>query len=91
MDLDYYLEKVKDKESFLRFLNALKGDKVDENLKEKLNPSSPYDNGLNGWVNNSIDSYLDSIIAYTEDSNKIDEPLSWYKIALLFYMGKIYE
>lgn len=91
MDLDDYLKNVKDKESFLLFLNVLKDDKIDENLKESLTPSSPYANGINGWVNNSIDSYLDAIISYAEDSNTIEEPLNWHTIALLFYIGKIYE
>ncbi len=89
MDLYDLLENVNSKESFFLFLEALMLDKLDEDKKEKLNPSNPYSDGHNGWVNNSITDYLESIIAYGDDNSDIK--LDWNSIALLFYMGKIYE
>jgi len=95
MELDEYLEKVKDKETFLEFVRALQADKEDEDRKEKENPSNPYSHGWNGWENNTIDGFLESAIAWAEDSNFGDniektENL-WKKFALFLYGGKIYE
>jgi len=40
MDLDELLQKVNSKESFLQFVNILREDKKDENLKEIENSPS---------------------------------------------------
>lgn len=89
MELDELLEKVNSKKSFLDFVEALKDDKIDEDQKEKENPSSPYSDGKNGWVNNSIAQFLDSIHAYGIDNDKIN--LDWRSMAELLYAGKFYE
>ena len=49
MDLDRLLENVNSKASFLVFIKALKEDKIDEDEKEKIQPSSPFSSGANGW------------------------------------------
>lgn len=89
MELDDLLEKVNSKESFLDFIEALKNDKINEGQKEKENPSKPYSDGKNGWVNGSVVDFLDSIHAYGTDNNKIN--LDWKSIAELLYAGKFYE
>jgi hypothetical protein len=89
MQLEDLLEKVNSKETFLDFLEALKNDKIDEDQKEKENPSKPYSDGKNGWVNGSIDQFLDSIRAYGLENDHIG--LNWQSLAELFYAGKIYE
>ncbi len=92
MDLDELLEKVEDQESFLAFAKALQADKEDEAKKEQITPSSPYSHGLNGWENSSIEDFLESAIAFTEDSEQWQrEPNLWKKFALFLYGGKIYE
>ena len=63
MDLHERLEQVVDRESFLEFVRALVRDREDEMRKEKISPSNPYDAGANGWVNGSIESYLDAAVA----------------------------
>ncbi|MEE9338453.1 MAG: hypothetical protein V3U87_10260 [Methylococcaceae bacterium] len=63
MELNEYLDKVTDQESFLEFVKALQVDKEDENRKEKGNSSNPYSHGWNGWENNTIDGFLESAIA----------------------------
>ncbi len=83
------LEKVNSKETFLDFIKALENDKIDEDDKEKLEPSEPYSNGKNGWVNGSISEFLESIHAYGSDND--DLKLEWKSIAELFYAGKMYE
>ena len=95
MELHEYLDRVKDQESFLEFARALQTDKEDEDRKEKEKPANPYSYGWNGWVNNTIDGFLESAIAWSEDSNfgnnieNTENP--WKKFALFLYGGKIYE
>lgn len=45
MELDEALERVKDRQSFLRFVACLAADRADEIAKEKVSPSSPYGPG----------------------------------------------
>ena len=95
MTLDDLLEEVVDQDSFLEFARALLADKEDETKKEKLNPSNPYSHGQNGWENSSIEGFLESAVAWAEDSNfgekfqTQDNP--WRKFALFLNGGKIYE
>lgn len=89
MDLYEKLEEVNSKETFLEFVEALIADKLDEEKKELISPSSPYSSGANGWENSTITSFLESAHAFSEDSNQIN--LSWKSFALFLYAGKIYE
>lgn len=95
MTLEDYLEQVVDQESFLVFARALRDDKEDEMQKEWAKPSNPYSHGWNGWQNATIEGFLESAVAWAEDSDfgsKIeptDNP--WKKFALFLYGGKIYE
>jgi hypothetical protein len=89
MDLYTLLEKVNSKETFFEFVDALKNDKEDEDEKEKINPSSPYSPGVNGWENGSIASFLDAIHEFGHDNEEIQ--LDWKSFALLLYSGKFYE
>ncbi len=91
MDLNELLDKVVSKETFLEFVKALKEDKIDEEEKHKISPPSPYCSGANGWENNSIPHFLDSVEAFGEDSHHITEEPSWRNFALLLYAGKFYE
>ena len=95
MELDEYLDKVVDEKSFLDFVRALQADKEDENRKEKENPSNPYSHGWNGWENSTIDGFLESAVAWAEDSNfgeKLEPNANhWKRFALFLYGGKIYE
>jgi hypothetical protein len=90
-----YLDKVVDQESFLEFVRALMADREDEVRKERENPSNPYSRGWNGWENITIEGFLESAIAWAEDSNFGEniEPIAnhWKKFALFLYGGKIYE
>jgi hypothetical protein len=90
-DLNKLLEAVDSKETFIEFTQALKNDKIDEEKKEKIYPSSPYGPGANGWENSSIEMFLDAMEAFAQDSHLIDEQPSWKNFALLLYAGKFYE
>ena len=79
MDLYEKLNRVCDKESFVAFLKALSND---------------FETSYSEWQNGSISSYLECISAWAVDYKK--EDFNWdnpgYKeMAILFYMGKIYE
>jgi len=91
MELHKILEEIKTKKDFLDFVEKLMADKIDEDLKEKKNPSPPYSRGRNGWENDTIVGFLASLIAYGEDSKMIDEKPNWKNFALLLFAGKIYE
>lgn len=69
-------ERVNDKESFLVFLKCLAKD-FDENHDE--------------WENQTIEAYLESILAWLKDSGEEMEYIDFKKMAKLFYSGKIYE
>lgn len=89
MNLDELLELVNSKETFLTFVNALMLDKLDEDQKEKVNPSEPYSSGVNGWDNRTITDFLEAAHAFAEDSDTVD--LTWKGFALFLYAGKFYE
>ncbi|MCA6379134.1 MAG: hypothetical protein IM613_15765 [Cytophagales bacterium] len=91
MKLDDLLEKVNSKQSFLDFVEALRDDKIDEDEKEKIKKSNPYEPGANGWQNGTIDTFLDAIHAFGQDSSHITEQPDWKGFALLLYAGKFYE
>jgi hypothetical protein len=92
MDLDNLLEQVEDEASFFRFAKALQADKEDEGKQDQLKSPSPYTHGWNGWQNSNIEGFIESAIAFTEDSKPwSDESNLWKKFALFLYGGKIYE
>jgi hypothetical protein len=95
MELIDYLSRVEDQKSFIEFAKALQADKEDEIRKEKEKPSNPYSHGWNGWENTTIEGFLESAIAWAEDSefgDRIERTDNlWKKFALFLYGGKIYE
>lgn len=84
MELQEYIGSISNKEDFIKFIEKLK-----------------YDNSFNynEWENNDISSYLEGICSWVEDMDsyyknmKIKKPINidWNFIAMLFYIGKIYE
>ncbi len=85
------IEEIITKQDFINFVIWLKDDKIDEDRKESVNPSSPYSSGQNGWKNNTIPHFLDSIAAFAQDSHHINEKPIWRNFALLLLAGKFYE
>ncbi len=89
-------EKVHDEETFLEFLRVLMKDREREVALEKKNPSSPYGAGALGWENITIEDYLESAIAWAEDSEEPNESYTkpenpWKRVAQIFHAGKTYE
>mgnify|MGYP003539413081 FL=1 len=81
-DWDRCIDSVTDKESLLQFMKMLIND-CRENSQE--------------WERDSIDEYLDAMIAWVNDFSKCQyNDIDWNKIdysviARILYMGKIYE
>ena len=76
MSMYELLEQVKDRDSFLIFLESLAKD---------------YDENHDEWVNWTITDYLERITAWIKDSDENFETIDFKKIADIFYVGKIYE
>jgi len=97
MELEAYLDNVVDIKTFLEFAKALQADKEDEDRKEKKNSANPYGSGHNGWENSTISDFLESAVAWAEDTNFGEEQDSnlrhntWKQFAIFLYCGKIYE
>jgi len=92
MDPYESLERVKDRATFLDFVQALIDDRRDEVAKGS---EQPFGHGANGWENGTIEGYLDAALAWAKDSlgqeNGLPEQPSWQAFATFLYVGKIYE
>lgn len=96
-----FAEKVEDQESFLAFVRELVKDRENAVKKEKENPTSPYGADAGDWENTSIESYLESAVAWAEDSHfgskmafpeyELSDVSEWRKFAAFLMAGKIYE
>ena len=81
-----------DERSFLAFVKALVEDR---RLADRLD-EGPY-GARRGWQNDSIADFLESAVAWTEDSDfgrnqgVPVEASPWCRAAIFLYCGKIYE
>ncbi len=79
MDIFSEAKSVASKESFIRFLEALRMD---------------YLNDPGSWENQTIDSFLWAVASWVKDYSGPDvdfEKPDWKTVAAMFYMGKMYE
>ena len=91
-ELHKILDRVEDQKSFLIFVKALIEDR-------KPHENKPADEAgfIDDWANNSISDFLESAVAWAEDSNFgiSQEPElkknKWKQFAVFLYCGKIYE
>ncbi|CDX24867.1 conserved hypothetical protein [Mesorhizobium sp. ORS 3324] len=89
------LNDVRDLQSFLRFLDALRTDREEADRRQVLDPAGPY-GGWNGWENYSIATFLDSAVGWAEDNRRGDPGFlanenPWKAAARIIYAGKYYE
>jgi hypothetical protein len=95
-ELHVLLEAVSDEASFLQFARRLEKDRRDSIREEALHPSSPYGPDARGWENISIEAFLESAIAWAEDSEfgrtqGLASASPWRLMANFLYAGKFYE
>jgi hypothetical protein len=68
MPLHDALQRVHDQHTFLEFARTLAADRAEAVLAEVAIRSSPYGPDAGGWENTSIESYLESAIAWAEST-----------------------
>lgn len=95
-DLNQLEDEVHNEETFIRFLEALAADRIDEEEKEKTDSGNPYGQGHNGWEHGTIGHYLDASAAWANSSiNGLPlmpkEKNPWKRMAQILHAGKIYE
>jgi hypothetical protein len=96
MKLHDQLEAVHDEQSFLAFARVLQLDRAAAAATQGGAPPSPHGQDAGGWENVSIESFLESAIAWAESSNfgatqGLESGNLWKKFAVFLYCGKIYE
>ena len=87
------LESVKDKETFLKFLEEFVSDRQRAEELESEDPKKWSWGGANGWQNSDISMFLESASCYFHEGPECHsgETLSWKDLAEFLYYGKIYE
>ena len=94
MTVSEYLENVKDKETFIAFVQALAEERERAQELERENPVRYQLGGALDWQNGDIARYLWAALECFEPRPFYepvkDEP-TWKGFAEFLYMGKIYE
>jgi hypothetical protein len=86
-------DAVNDRDSFIRFAEELIKDRQQAEELERSDPKRYQFGGANGWQNGSISSFLECALAGAEaqdDWGSQGNP-TWRDLAVLLYLGKIYE
>jgi hypothetical protein len=84
---------VVDRESFVRFAEALVADREQAEGLERESPEKYRYGGANGWQNGSISAFLDCAVAGAQAQSNWGSSSgpSWQDLAVFLYLGKIYE
>jgi len=90
------LELVRDEETFLQFLLALRDDREASIAQEAVTPSSPYVSDARGWENTTIERFMDTAVRWARDSVN-GNPFyqmpdnMWRRCADILFAAKSYE
>ena len=97
MDLYEMADRVTDRVTFLKFVDALA---MDAQAADK-EPMKTSDNKINlspdGWENGTIATFLSAMAAWTADNSRTNGPArlpeepSWRSFAKILLAGKMYE
>jgi hypothetical protein len=84
---------VTDRESFIRFVEALVADREQAEECERKSPERYRWEGANGWQNGSISAFLECALAGALAQRQWGSPSgpSWQDLAVFLNLGKIYE
>ena len=87
------LDEVKDRESFIRFVEALAEEREHAEEIERAYPKRYVLDGAFDWKNGDIANFLEAALFYFKPSkyHKPEENPSWQMFAEFLYFGKIYE
>ena len=90
------LQSVRDEETFLQFLLALRDDREASIAVEEKYSSSPYGPNAGGWENTTIERFFDTAVRWARDSvngnpfyAKPDNP--WRRCADILFGAISYE
>ena len=87
----------KDLESFLRFVEALRLDRIAEVTEQPRGPEpNSCGQGSRGWYNHTIEDFLEASHAWAVDrdvdgAGGAEHAALWHFFAQFLYLGKIYE
>jgi hypothetical protein len=86
-------DAVHDRESFVRFVEALIAQRAEADALESEFPDAYRWEGAAGWQNGSIASFLESALsgAVAQEKWGSKRAPSWRDFAEFLYLGKIYE
>ena len=92
------LEMVRDEETFLHFLLALRDDREASIAQEELSPSSPFGPDAREWENPTIERFLDAGVRWARASmnglplaDYVPPSNPWKRCADILYVAKSYE
>jgi hypothetical protein len=87
------LDEVRDKESFVAFVEALAAERSDAERIERENPDRYCLDGAHNWKNADIASFLYASLDYFDDKpfHTPEAKPSWKMFADFLYHGKIIE
>ena len=87
------LDNVKDRNSFIEFVQALADEREKAQEIERANPKAYMVDGALNWKNGDISSFLYATLEYFEyrPFHTPEQNPSWKMFAEFLYFGKIYE
>lgn len=88
------LEAVRDRASFLRFVQVLIDDRTQAARLEREQPATYAWSGALDWQHRSIEGYLEGALRGVRDNDGRNDFLAepgWRAFAEFLYVGKIYE
>ena len=94
MDVHDYLEQVRDRDTFIAFVEALAAEREEAEKLERERPDYYQLGGALNWQNADISSFLYACLACFDDrpyQKGVSEEPSWRGFAEFLYFGKIYE
>lgn len=94
MDIFDHLENVKDKASFMTFVEALADEREQAEKMERENPVYYQLGGALDWQNGNISAFLRAGLECFEErplKESVSAEPSWRGFAEFLYFGKIYE
>lgn len=84
MDFNSIINGINSKEDFMIFLNELRVDKEQKSEEWENDEITSYLKGICSWVGD-MEGYFDNMHI------EMPQNINWRFIAMLFYVGKIYE
>ena len=87
------LDQVRDRESFIAFVEALAAEREDAQRIERENPQRYMVDGAHDWKNAEIGEFLYAALDYFDDKpfHQPEREPSWKMFAEFLYFGKIIE